>query len=171
MPDPIPPSVVVRAAETTDTPLLRHLIADLQRLERAMHDTRVESSSEFARAYLRQIEQRTSTGAGIIVVAASCGSAEIVGFGAGWIETVEDVAETEDSNVFGYISDLYVVPERRGERIAATILQALEDHLSRSGINRLRIALLASNAAALSAYRRYGFASYELILEKRLRSR
>ena len=168
MPDLIPPSVVVRVAETTDAPTLLRLIADLQNFERAMHDTRVVSSPSFARAYLHQVEQRTSTGAGIIVVAEGRGSADIVGFGAGWIETVEDVAEIEDSNVFGYISDLYVVPDRRGKRIAGLILTALEEHLSSSGVTRLRIASLAENAAALASYRRHGFGPYEVILEKRI---
>jgi ribosomal protein S18 acetylase RimI-like enzyme len=165
-------SVIVRSAQAEDGPALLRSITDLQNAEHGMHDTRVVGTPEFARAYLRRIEARARANAGAILVASTrsgrSGSHEIVGFAAGWIERVDNVAETEDSNVFGYISDIYVVPARRGERIAGLLLAALEEHIARSGVRRVRIGLLAENAAAYAAYCRHGFRPYELVLEKRL---
>ena len=164
--------VIVRSAQAGDGPALLRFITDLQNAEHGMHDTRVAGTPGFARAYLRRIEARALANAGAILVAADRsgrgGGHGIIGFAAGWIERVDNVAETEDSNVFGYVSDLYVVPARRGERIAGLLLVALEAHLARSGVRRLRIGLLAGNAAACAAYRRHGFGPYELVLEKRL---
>lgn len=165
-------SVIVRSARAGDGPALLRAIADLQNAERAMHDTRVAGMPEFARAYLRRIEARALADAGAVLVAADRsgrgGGRGIVGFAAGWVERVENVAETEDSNVLGYVSDVHVVPARRGERIAGLLLAALEERLARNGVRRLRIGLLAGNAAACAAYHRHGFRPYELVLEKRL---
>lgn len=166
-------SVIVRSARAGDGPALLRAIADLQNAERAMHDTRVAGTPEFARAYLRWIEARALADAGAVLVAADRsgrggGGRGIVGFAAGWVERVENVAETEDSNVFGHVSDVHVVPARRGERIAGLLLAALEERLARSGVRRLRIGLLAGNAVACAAYHRHGFRPYELVLEKRL---
>lgn len=77
--------------------------------------------------------------------------------------------ETADSNVHGYVNDIYVVPERRGSGLAQALLRAAEDHLASTGITRVRINVLAANAMARRAYEKHGFEPYEVMYEKRLR--
>jgi ribosomal protein S18 acetylase RimI-like enzyme len=88
------------------------------------------------------------------------------GFAAGWVEQDDNIAETADSNRFGYISDICVMPAYRGQRIALQLLFNLERHLLRAGVTRVRIASLATNAAARGTYERGGFVPYEIIYEK-----
>src|SRR5215475_10493018 len=84
-----------------------------------------------------------------------------VGFAAGWVEQDDNIAETAESNRFGYISDICVMPAYRGQRIALRLLDDLEQHLCLAGVTRLRIASLATNAAARATYERGGFVRYE----------
>ena len=89
------------------------------------------------------------------------------GYAAGWVEEDDTLAETPDSNRYGYVFDCYVIPAKRGLGIAGKLLTAVEAHLWTTGVSRIRIGSLATNLAALQAYRRHGFVAYEMILEKR----
>ncbi len=60
------------------------------------------------------------------------------------------------------------MPVYRGQRIAADLLFAIERHLTLSGISRMRLASLAPNASARTAYRRAGYVPYEIVFEKRI---
>ena len=107
---------------------------------------------------------RRAETAGAVLVAESAG--DFAGFVAGWIEETANIAETPDSNRFGHISDLCVMPAFRGRRIAARLLDGIERHLRRAGVTRLRINSLAANASARTSYERAGFAPYEILHEK-----
>jgi ribosomal protein S18 acetylase RimI-like enzyme len=86
-----------------------------------------------------------------------------VGFLSGWVQQKNAIAETADSNRFGYVSDVWVMPVFRGRRIATQLLQAIEAYLAGFGITRLRIASLAMNASARRCYERAGFSAYEVV--------
>ena len=58
------------------------------------------------------------------------------------------------------------MPAYRGRRIAQHLLAAIEQHLGRAGITRLRLFTLAANASARASYERAGFAPYEIVYEK-----
>jgi ribosomal protein S18 acetylase RimI-like enzyme len=107
---------------------------------------------------------RHAEASGAVLVAESGGS--FVGFVAGWIEQAENIGETPDSNRFGYVSDICVMPAFRGQRIAAQLLDGIEQYLSRTGVTRLRINALAVNAPAQASYEHAGFAPYEILYEK-----
>jgi ribosomal protein S18 acetylase RimI-like enzyme len=92
------------------------------------------------------------------------------GFAAGWIVQEEYLEETPDSNRFGYISDVCVLPAFRGRRIVARLLEALEVRLSLNGIMRIRLSALAANKAARTSYERLGYAAYEIVYEKPARN-
>jgi ribosomal protein S18 acetylase RimI-like enzyme len=92
-----------------------------------------------------------------------------VGFTAGWIVEENVIEETPDSNRFGYVSDVCVLPAFRGRGIAARLLEALEARLSLSGVARIRLSTLAANQAARAAYERSGYAPYEIAYEKAAR--
>ena len=79
-----------------------------------------------------------------------------VGFAAGWIEHQESLAETADSNRFGYISDICVLSTYRGKRIASLLLEAIVTHFRSADIARVRIGVLSANQSATIAYERAG---------------
>jgi ribosomal protein S18 acetylase RimI-like enzyme len=156
--------ISIRPAEADDRPCLRCAIIELQEYERALHPTRLPGEA-IADAYLTWLEHRTAD-QGIILVAHT--GKEFAGFAACWVEHQDNIAETPDSNVFGYVSDLCVMPTFRGRRIARLLLAAAERHLAATGVTRLRIGALAANRAARRAYRRAGFTPYAILLEKPL---
>ncbi|MGH6868721.1 MAG: GNAT family N-acetyltransferase [Methylocella sp.] len=94
---------------------------ELQDHERRLHSTRLPGE-QIADAYLARMQQRAGE-AGTVLVAEIDGA--FIGFAAGWIEHEDSVAETADSNRFGYISDVYVLPAYRVRRIAPRLLDAL----------------------------------------------
>ena len=133
----------------------------LQEYERLRHPTL--PGEQIADPYLRWMRQRAEA-AGVVLVAEKEGN--FVGFVSGWIEVSADIAETPESNRFGYISDICVLPAFRGRRIATQLLAAIERYLCRAGVTRLRITALAANPSAQAAYEHTGFAPYEVVYEK-----
>jgi ribosomal protein S18 acetylase RimI-like enzyme len=157
----------IRDAVPADASQIIAAIGLLQEYERALHDTR-RSGGEIAEAYFREIEARSAR-YGALLVAEVDGA--FIGFVCGWIEQNDEVAETEDSNRFGYVSDICVLPEWRGRRVAGALLHAIERRLAAfGGISRLRLNVLAGNAPARASYKRAGFSAYEVRYEKRMSS-
>lgn len=158
--------VTIRPATAADRPWLVAAMAAISDHERTLHDSR-RAGADCAEAYLAQVEAAVATRGGAILVAAE---AERVGCIAFHVAHDDNAAETPDSNVFGYVSDLFVVEAARGRGLAARLLTAAESHFRAAGLNRMRIGSLAANTAAVRAYGKFGFDSYEVILEKRLGS-
>lgn len=158
----MPAPVTIRPAIPTDRPHLHQAIVELQDYERLLHATRLPGE-QIADGYLDWM-QRQADAAGTVLVAESGDT--FVGFVAGWIEETESIAETPDSNRFGYISDICVMPPFRGKQIAAQLLGGIEQYLRRAGVVRLRINTLAVNTSAWASYERAGYAPYEVLYEK-----
>ncbi|HZF33454.1 MAG TPA: GNAT family N-acetyltransferase [Candidatus Angelobacter sp.] len=137
----------------------------LQEYERTLHDTRLPGAAVME-AYLDRLLQQVATQSGAILVAEESG--RLLGLVACVVVQDDAVQETADSNIHGYITDIYVVPERRGSGLAQALLQAAETHLAPTGISRVRISVLAANAMARRAYEKHGFEPYEVMYEKRL---
>ncbi len=156
-------AVAIRPALPSDRSDLVQAIVELQNYERALHATRLPGEG-VAEAYLEWLQEQTQNFAGATFVAQSGGV--FVGFVVGWIETADVITETPDSNRFGYISDICVLPAFRGQGVAPHLLRAIERHLGQAGIARLRLSALAANASARACYERVGFTPYEVIYEK-----
>jgi len=155
-------SLIIRSATTRDRPQSRAAIIDLQDHERRLHATRMPGE-QIADAYLDWMLEQVQV-EGLCLVAE--GDGEFCGFVAGWVENSDAIAETPDSQRFGYISDIWVMPPFRGHGIATRLLQEIELRLRRTGVTRVRINVLAANASARAAYERAGFAVYEIQYEK-----
>ncbi|WP_119420658.1 GNAT family N-acetyltransferase [Desertibaculum subflavum] len=160
----MPSEITVRPATAADHGALKAAIIDLQEYERALHDSR-RPGLTIADAYVPDLVRRAAARQGLIVIAEEGG--RFAGYAAGWVQEDDTLAETPDSNRYGYVFDCYVVPARRGLGIAGKLLAAMEAHLWKQGVTRIRIGSLATNLAALQAYRRQGFVAYEMVLEKR----
>jgi ribosomal protein S18 acetylase RimI-like enzyme len=158
--------VLIRLATAADRPHLRQAIIVLQDYERLLHTTRLPGA-QIVDAYIDWMLGRAES-CGAVLVAES--NSIFVGFVAGWIEQNESIGETPDSNRVGYISDICVMPAFRGRRIATQLLEEIERHLVGFGIARIRINSLAENKSARASYERAGFAPYEIVYEKALRT-
>ena len=154
--------MVVRRAGPSDRPNLVKAVAELQNYERELHEARLPGE-QTADAYTRWMLSSAEDG-GLVLVAEDGG--EFVGFAAGWIEQQENVAETSDSNRFGFISDICILSKYRGKRIANQLLEAIIEHFDSAGIARVRLGVLAANRSARLAYERAGFQPYEMIYER-----
>jgi ribosomal protein S18 acetylase RimI-like enzyme len=154
--------LTIRPAMSSDWPQLRQAVIELQEHERRLHLSRLPGE-QIADAYLAWLQQQADESGAVLV-----GEIEgaFVGFVAGWIEQENNLTETADSNHFGYISDICVMPAYRGRRIADRLLDAIEQHLASAGIRRIRIGSLAANRSARASYERAGFVSYEVVYEK-----
>jgi GNAT superfamily N-acetyltransferase len=157
--------VAIRPAVASDRPWLLIVMAAINDHERKLHDSR-RAGADWAAAYLAQVEAAIAEHGGAIVVATR--GENRLGCIAFHVARVDNPAETPDSNVCGYVSDLYVVPEARGQGLAGRLLAEAERHFRAAGLARLRIGSLAANNPAVRAYAKFGFAPYEVVLEKRL---
>ena len=155
-------ALTIRAATQADRRTLRQAVIELQEYERRQSTTRLPGE-QVVDAYLAWMWQRAD-GAGALLVAEIDG--RFAGFAAGWVEDAAYIAEAADSSRFGLISDILVVPEYRGRRIAARLIKAMERDLGTRGVTRLRINALVSNVSARRSYEHAGLVPYEVLHEK-----
>ena len=150
-----------------DAPFLIECLLALQAHEVALHDSRMPSNRQVCEDYRSEIIATAEANKGGLLLA--CHAGRRVGFICYWIANEDSLLETADSTRFGYISDLFVVPEQRGRGIAKRLLGEAESRLkAQEPIKRLRICTLAGNRLATSAYEAAGFQAYEITLEKKL---
>jgi ribosomal protein S18 acetylase RimI-like enzyme len=64
----------------------------------------------------------------------------------------------------GFISDLYVVPERRRAGVAAALVHAVAETFAADGVEVIDLEVMASNAEARAVYERWGFRDEVLTL-------
>jgi ribosomal protein S18 acetylase RimI-like enzyme len=160
-------SIAIRPYEARDRAAVTAALVGIQEHERAMHDTRV-SGGAATETYVGELLAEVTAKSGAIFVAERAGA--LVGVVAGYIVDDPTVNETEDSNLHGYCSDIYVVPDERAAGLAQTLLDTLERHLAaQAPIRRFRICALAVNRLATRAYEKAGFTPYEVIYERLVR--
>ena len=159
---------VIRPYRETDRAAVIAAEIDLQEYERTLHDTRLPGAPVME-AYLDRLLRDVAAQSGAILIAEDDGC--FLGLVACVVARDDTVQETADSNVYGYITDIYVLPDRRGSGLAQALLEAAETHLAPTGVSRVRINALAANARARRAYEKHGFEPYEVMYEKRLAPR
>ena len=121
-------ALTVRLARPSDKSDLRAAVVELHEEERRLYDLRLPGE-ETAEAYLVWMLAEASRDGAVFIAEAG---GVFAGLAAGWIVQENVVEETPDSNRFGYISDVCVLPAFRGRRIAGRLLDALETRLSAS---------------------------------------
>ncbi len=97
----------IRDAQPDDESTLIGFIATIQEAERAIHPSRLPGA-EVAAPYLERLTDKRAE----ILIAVS--DDRPVGFVAGWVAVDDDEIQTPDWRHYGRMSDLYVVPDRRG---------------------------------------------------------
>jgi ribosomal protein S18 acetylase RimI-like enzyme len=157
--------VFVRPADESDGDVLIEMLRRLQDHERYLHPSRRPGFEVAEFQYKRIVDAAKNFGGAILVAVLED---ELVGMIAGWMIIDEDQLQYMQFREHGYISDLFVHPDRRGKDIAQHLLYAMEQHLIASGARRLSIGSLARNGPAIAAYRTFGFEPFEITLEKYL---
>jgi len=141
-------AVTVEAAEGDDVDRVADLWVDLAAGQRA-HGARI--GAEANRTAVRERLAHLAA-AGDLLVARRTGG-EVVGFVA--VEVAAERYETDADR--GVVTDLYVVPERRGRGSGAALLSAGEARLADRGVDVVALEALADNDAARRFYRRHGY--------------
>ena len=140
----------------------------LQNHEVALHDTRKIGGRRLCEIYFEEILTKSNQYDGALLVARMNGFP--VGFICFWVENNSCINETQDSNTFGYISDVFVVEEYRGRGFAGRMFDEVQRRLRKNPLlKRLRICSLAANMLSVAAYEGSGFQAYEILYEKTLK--
>lgn len=154
------PGVEIDAAERADVDRVAGLWVDLAAGQRA-HGARIQSDAN--RTAVRERLAHLAA-AGDLLVARASGGEAVVGFVA--VEVAADRYDTDGDR--GVVTDLYVVPERRGEGIGSALLSAGEARLADHGVDVVGLEALADNDAARRFYRRHGYDPHRVELAKPL---
>ena len=155
--------VIIRPAVPTDLPDLRLAMVELQEHERRSDPTTRLLGEQVADAYLTRLRREVAEKHGAIFVGECDGV--FAGFAVGWIVERDHIPESADSNRFGYLSDICVMPAYRRQRVAQRLLAALERHFASAGIT-LSPLHSGSECVPRAAYESAGFAAYEILYEK-----
>ncbi len=155
--------VVIRRAGPEDRATIRAFMDALQEHECSVDPSKL-TAEESTPPYMAEVEEGVAKHDGAIFVAELDGRP--VGFTACWRDHDSDVSIHADYQDFGYVSDIYLVPEARGLGIARRLYQAAEDHCARLGVKRMRIGAINRNALAMAAHQRFGFEPLYTIFDK-----
>lgn len=156
----------IRAARLPeDKPAILGFIMGLQRFERAIEpDRRVDPT--VADEFYPLIVERVARRNGCILIAESPAGP------VGWATAYEDDNEIyvhADERTHGYIAELYVVEEARGQGAGRALLEGCENWARGRGLKAMIVGALAGNRRAERIYRDVGFEPYVTLLRKYLR--
>jgi GNAT superfamily N-acetyltransferase len=157
----------IRAARLPDDkPAILGFIMGLQYFEKAIEpDRRVDPNvaDEFYPVIVERVAKRN----GCILIAEDADAKAI-----GWAAAYEDQNEIyvdADERTLGYIAELFVVEDMRGQGVGRALIAACEDWSKERGHKALAIGALARNMRAQAVYRGSGFDDYATLFRKYLR--
>jgi ribosomal protein S18 acetylase RimI-like enzyme len=96
------------------------------------------------------------------------GVASDEGTAVGFVGFALERGDYERDAVRGTVSNLYVIPERRGEGIGAALLDAAERELAEAGADHVALEALADNDRAREFYAERGYGPHRVELTKSL---
>ncbi|KTG27421.1 GNAT family N-acetyltransferase [Haloferax profundi] len=88
----------------------------------------------------------------------------------GFVMFEVEVGTYEQDVTRGTISNLFVVPERRGDGLGGRLLDAAETELRDAGVDVVALDVMADNEAARRFYRRHGYGPHRIELEKSIQN-
>jgi GNAT superfamily N-acetyltransferase len=145
---------VIRQWRESDRATIRAFLDAIQEHERAVDPSKLPAA-EATGAYMAEVEDAVARRDGAIFIAELGGRA--VGFCACWRGHDDDVSLRPAWRDFGYVSDIYLVPEARGQGLSRRLYQAAEGHCASLGLERMRIGAINRNGIAMAAHAKFGF--------------
>lgn len=161
-------NTAIHSIEKHDKDFVIQGIMAIQEHEYALHETRKEPDTNLCQQYLQEILHSSENKQGDILIMSEDGNQ--VGFIAFYIREDVTLLETKSSNKYGYISDIFVLEQKRKNGYAKQLLNAAQEYFTKHSIQRMRICSLAANMLAKSAYENAGFEPYEITFEKTITS-
>lgn len=159
--------VLIRDARDADRPRLVAFMAALQEFERATEPNRTPGP-EMAESHIDALIGWAGEHPGGSVLVAEMGS-RVAGFLITGVKEELGTYVPEPARLVGDLSDLWVEPEFRGRGVARALVAEAEARLRATGIARVEVSALPTNADALALYRRLGYADCLVTLERDLR--
>jgi len=156
----------LRPSTAEDRPVLIRFMAALQDVEHALHPDR-PPGAETAEAHFEYLRNECAEHQGQFLIAENPDGAP-VGFILFMVDDFGGHYVHPDHRHVGWVSDIWIEPEHRGQGILDMMFAAAEDHFRALGITRLMLAHLKGNDTARDAYLRRGFTAYETILERKI---
>jgi ribosomal protein S18 acetylase RimI-like enzyme len=147
-----------------DTQALADLVILLQNHERQFAPGMPEGST-MVEPYLELLMVRCRKWDGKMFVAEEAG--EVIGFVCVWAR-VPSREPDDDPSEYAFISDLVVSPAYRRRGVGRGLMAAAEDYARARGGRRIRLNVLARNAAARVFYESLNYVEKEIELEKGL---
>jgi ribosomal protein S18 acetylase RimI-like enzyme len=143
---------------------IRACVIELQDFERAL-DPRMPAGADIVDHYVPHMLDRCAACGGAVFVAEIDG--EVAGFATTLVKVSSEEIEDGDFE-YGLVYDLVVAPQYRRRGIGRHLLAAAEAFARESGMQWLRIGVLAQNHAAASLYDDMGFKPIYVEREKSL---
>jgi GNAT superfamily N-acetyltransferase len=140
-------------------------IMGLQLFEKAMEDDR-RIDATVAEEFFAVLASRVAEKQGRIFIAEDSGG-EPIGWAACFVDENEIYVEPEVRR-YGYVSELYVVEEARGQGIGRALIAKCETHFRTLCLQVMLIGVLAKNTNARRSYLAAGFRPYSEMLQKTL---
>jgi len=157
-----PPGVQVTPATTDDA----DTVADLWVALAA--DQRRHGSTLLAAANRSAVREWAASRAvtGELFVARDSGESDATAALLGFVGFTLEHGGYDRDCTRGIVSNLYVVPERRGEGIGSALLNAAEQALSSAGADAVVLEALATNDRARAFYAEHGYDIHRVELRK-----
>lgn len=141
---------------------LQERVADVDPLKVYVHDDDFDRAA-YLKGYLKNLEIET----GRIIVAEQDG--RLVGAVVGWIKNVDHTTDLERrSHRFGYVSDLYVMPECRKSGLGKRLMTVVEDWFAQVGCDYAKLDCMADNDNARRLYLQRGYTEKSVTMVKHL---
>lgn len=158
-------TLLIRPYELQDEPEVVMLAQELQHHEAGIYD-RMAPPREIGSWYVTRILRNSRGSGGELLVAERHG--RVIGYATVLLGQSSESAMDEVLYTFAYVGDLVVAEAARGQGIGKALLAECERLARAAGEKWLRVTVLSGNARAVSLYRRFGFDSQFIDMEKPL---
>ena len=161
--------IIIRQYEERDRAALQKCIEDLQDHEAACDPIKLIVNKEgFGTVYIEVLLERMTKEDGMIYVAESDGA--VVGIIACVIVHYErrEVLGRSSSSPYGYVVDLFVLPEFRGNDLGSKLMASAEEYFRSKGCDFSTVGVLAPNKGSWDFYKKIGYAERYIDFIKKL---
>lgn len=150
--------ITIRQYEERDRVALEKMIEDLQDHEAGVDPLQLIVKKEgFGRVYVDWLNERVAKEDGIIYIAASEGN--VIGMVSPTIQhyAKHEVLGRSSGNPYGYVTDLFVASEFRGQDIGTQLMNKAEEYFKSKGCDYATVGVLAPNQGTWDFYKKIGY--------------
>jgi len=144
--------ITTRPATPEDVPAVLPMVRQICELHRQWDPARYTPAGDPADRYEGWLRQRAIDPRSVFHVAQQ--SNRLVGFIVGTLEKEIPVYSLKE---YGFIHDLWIEPDVRGQGAGSQLAQAAIDAFARIGVKQIRLDTASANDAARKLFARYGF--------------